>query len=516
MKLRKRKTESEDNNNNCKKCRRDPPKKDPPKKDPSKKDPSKKKDPTKDLPEENDPTKDDNLPPRTIIRFNCIPGENNDPDSLMKLLSTILGGPGGPGAGETAVPAALTETERCNNPLCDHKTFEEDPSDVVTLNITKINNIGDLIRLGKIYHCKKNRDYHGLNLRILCNLVPPLTELQNMVGLGTVKTQIVNQILFFLRGYNKNTRCNACIDCSYNLPCAKNIDDMLHTIITGPPGVGKTQLGKILCKVYKEAGILSKGHFNLVSRSDFIAKYLGQTAIKTQKLIDKCAGGVMFIDEAYSLGHSEGRDSFSKECLDTLNQNLSEKRDLLCIVAGYKDALDNCFFSMNDGLARRFTFRYDITGYNPKELMEIFLLKLSQGAWGTEFKILEGDSEKTKNHKKKEAEKLEQFFKDNKSEFPNYGGDIETLFLNCKIAHCRKVPLIASPTPIALLPPPIALVPQKRLRNSLELADTVMLPSFNNRILSIEDIEEGFKMYTSFRKYDDARRGRSPPPHMYI
>src|SRR4029078_8344221 len=127
-------------------------------------------------------------------------------------------------------------------------------------------------------------------------------------------------------------------------------------------------------KVYKEMGVLSKGHFTLVTRSDLIAKYLGQTAIKTQEVINNCEGGVMFIDEAYALGHSEGRDSFSKECLDTLNQNLSEKRDFLCIIAGYKDALEKCFFSMNDGLARRFNFRYDIESYTPEELMEIFLL----------------------------------------------------------------------------------------------------------------------------------------------
>merc|ERR1711991_1200935 len=110
-----------------------------------------------------------------------------------------------------------------------------------------------------------------------------------------------------------------------------NNDDMLHTVITGPPGVGKTELGRILGHIYKGMGVLKKGHLKIVKRSDLIGKYLGHTAAKTQDVIDECSGGVMFIDEAYSLCNKEGRDSFSKECIDTLNQNLTERRDFLCI-----------------------------------------------------------------------------------------------------------------------------------------------------------------------------------------
>lgn len=377
-------------------------------------------------------------------------------------------------------PKVDTPTEpvdECKNPLCNHKTFEEDPSSVEIANITKINNIEDLIKLGKTYHCKKNKEYYGLNLRILCNLVLPLTELQNMVGLKSVKNNIVDQILFFLRGYNKKNRCNECIDCSYNLPCARNLDDMLHTVITGPPGVGKTHLGKILCKIYKESGILSKGHFTVVTRSDLVAKYLGQTAIKTQQVINKCLGGVMFIDEAYALGHSAGRDSFSKECLDTLNQNLSEKRDFLCIIAGYKDALDKCFFSMNEGLSRRFAFRYNIEGYNYNELMEIFLLKISQESWKIDIP---------------DNNKLLNFFKEHQKSFPNYGGDIETLFLNCKIAHCRKISIKNEP------------IKDEKLKDS----------SYNDRILSLEDIYDGFQTYLASRQ-TSSHREKSPPLYMY-
>ena len=200
-------------------------------------------------------------------------------------------------------------------------------------------------------------------------------------------------------------------------------DDMLHTIVSGPPGVGKTELGKILGKVYKGMGILSKGHFNIARRSDLIAKYLGQTAPKTQAFIDKCKGGVMFIDEAYSLGNPEGRDSFAKECLDTINQNLSERRDFLCIIAGYDEALEQSFFSFNEGLKRRFSFKYHIDEYDGKELAEIFLMKVKNENW--EYI----DSVDT----------LKEFFIKNKSSFPRFGGDIETLFLKSKIMHSRRV-----------------------------------------------------------------------------
>lgn len=356
----------------------------------------------------------------------------------------------------------------CPNPLCDHKNFTDEELDgskkeqkVPEGRLT----IDDLINLGKRFHCKKNREYFGINLRILCNLVTPLTELKNLVGMIGVKEHIVDQIIFFLQGFNEKQRCNSCIDCAYGLSCAQNANvDMLHTVITGPPGVGKTELGKILGHIYKGMGILKSGHVNIASRADLVAKYLGQTAPKTQGFIDKCAGGVMFIDEAYSLGNPEGRDSFSKECIDTLTRNLSERRDFLCIIAGYKDALDRCFFAYNEGLKRRFTFRYDIEGYNSDELMEIFLHKVSKEGWLTEFHVDENQIDQEK------MQMLKSFFNKNMEYFPHFGGDIETLFLNCKIAHGRRV-LFKDPSV--------------------------------RKILTIRDIEIAFDIFVSNRRYKE-------------
>ncbi len=329
--------------------------------------------------------------------------------------------------------------EVCPNPLCDCKDIEENEDlTKYKISINKINNIGDLIKLGKSYHCKKNLKFNNLDLKILCNLVKPLTDLNNMVGMEKVKKDMVNQIVFFLQGFNNN--------------------DMLHTIITGPPGVGKTELGTILGSIYKGMGVLKNGTLKIVKRSDLIGKYLGHTAAKTQDVIDECSGGVMFIDEAYSLGNKEGRDSFSKECIDTLNQNLTERRDFLCIIAGYEDSLNNCFFNYNEGLKRRFSFRYNIKSYSGEELKDIFLIKIKKESWEFEFK----------RKRKKKLEELTSFFQKNIKYFPHFGGDVETFLLNCKIYHSRRV---------------------------------FLLPEKNKKIITMEDVINGFETFTRDRDY---------------
>lgn len=358
-----------------------------------------------------------------------------------------------------------TEEERepeqfCNNPTCNHIESTKRQR----IEQKEIESLDDLIQLAKMFHCKNNKQYFGINLRVLYNLIEPLSELKNLIGMKKVKDNIVNQILFFLQGFN-DKKCGECIDCKNDIVCLKSQNtDMMHTVITGPPGVGKTELGKIMGHIYKNMGILSNGDMKIVSRNDLIGKYLGHTANKTQKMIDSCEGGVMFIDEAYSLGNPEGRDSFSKECLDTLNQNLTDKRNFLCIIAGYKKSLENCFFAYNEGLRRRFSFRYDIEKYNAEELRDIFIYKVKQEEWY----ICDGN-----------MEQLTKFFKNNHKLFPNYGGDIETLILNCKIAHGRR-----------------ALFREKNMR----------------KYLSYEDIESGLKRFLTERKPVE----NNVPEGMYI
>jgi len=257
-------------------------------------------------------------------------------------------------------------------------------------------------------HYEINGKKYSINLKTLYNLRGPLKKLHSMIGLKSIKDSIIDMVLYYLQHFeNKN-------------------NNMLHTIIEGPPGVGKTELGKIIADIYAKLGIIKSNKFKLVKRTDLIGKYLGHTAEKTQQVIDDANGGVLFIDEAYSLGNNETKDSYAKECIDTINQNLSENKNrFICIIAGYANELDKCFFSYNRGLKRRFPFRYSITGYDHIELRDIFLKKLKDIKW-TLCEDMNMD-------------KLTKFFKDNLPDFPYYGGDIDNLIIDIKFMHSRRV-----------------------------------------------------------------------------
>jgi hypothetical protein len=117
--------------------------------------------------------------------------------------------------------------------------------------------------------------------------------LQILMGLNDAKLQIITHILYLTRGLG-NEKCASCIDCDNNVPCMENITDKFHTVIYGPPGVGKTTFAKILSQIYSVFGSYNDD-FHVVSRSDLISGYMGRTAKKTQKIIDKCENGVLFI-----------------------------------------------------------------------------------------------------------------------------------------------------------------------------------------------------------------------------
>ena len=294
------------------------------------------------------------------------------------------------------------EDEVVYNKVDEKEKKKEKEEDKELVEITKeINCLKDLIDLGKMYDSTKR---YNIDLKILNKLVDSLTELNNMIGMETVKQDIVDYILFRIQNLDSTNQ------------------DMMHTVIQGPPGAGKTEVAKIIGKIYLAMGILKNEKFVKARRSDLIAGYLGQTAKATQKIIDSAIGGILFIDEVYSLGNVEKRDSFSKECIDTINENLTEKKtDFICIIAGYKDEIESCFFSYNLGLERRFPVRFTIEEYKAEELFLIFIKKVTDLSWLVD-----------------ESVKVD-FFKENIDSFKYFGGDIEVLFSRCKRAHSRRV-----------------------------------------------------------------------------
>jgi len=332
--------------------------------------------------------------------------------------------------------------------------FEIDNNKEIDELDIKLNNISDLIELGKLYENEdyKNKNY-SVNIEGINKMKSALEELNNLVGLENIKKKIVDQIVFFSQNLHNKYEIPEIKETPKENPiftilnfgpqkttneqfnknesCLKNDDnlDMLHTVIEGPPGVGKTIFGKLLARIYLCLGITSKDTFKIVRRTDLVGEYLGHTAMKTQKAIDESLGGVLFIDEAYQLGNGNSKkiDSYSKECIDTLNQNLSEKKgQFICIIAGYEKELEENFFSMNPGLKRRFSFKYKMEGYNWEELTNILIYKINKMKW----KI---------NDETKKWLMEKEYLKDYIDQFPNFGGDIESFLLNIKIEHGLRV-----------------------------------------------------------------------------
>jgi SpoVK/Ycf46/Vps4 family AAA+-type ATPase len=358
------------------------------------------------------------------------------------------------------------------------KTMEEIEKELEFVELKDINTLDDLIRIGEEFDIKDKRRY-SIDMNRLKNIIKPLKELKNVIGMESVKKNIFEQLIFLLQELNDN--------------------NMMHTVIDGPPGVGKTLLGRILAKIYCKLKFL-KGNenekenqeindiashlmnllnpnvmkpptsgigggigigggdmkmggggecksydddddevkkkkeeveddvkFKIVRRSDLIGQYVGSTAIKTQKAIDSALGGVLFIDEVYSLGTGvEKHDTFAKEAIDCINQNLSENGDkFICIVAGYPDEIEKCFFSQNAGLKRRFPFKYSIEKYNSSELSQILEFKIKDIKWKLDENL--------------QLKEIEKFIEKNKDNFKNFGGDIDNLLLNIKIKHSLRI-----------------------------------------------------------------------------
>lgn len=349
----------------------------------------------------------------------------------------------------------LRSLELLNKPVNNVKKEEETESKeegidkYLELPEMNINSLEDLIKLSKIVNDNRDSELkYPPRVEKLRLIYEDLLELDGLVGLDDIKNKLVNQIIYLLSH------------------CEENIPPMFHTSIEGPPGTGKTLIARIIGKIVYHIGYLKKykkknnskennikkllnnavlidltnnnkitrlddeennedGEIvKYVTRNDLVGGYLGQTAIKTQEAIDSASGGVLIIDEAYSLGGGRGdkTDSYSQECIDTLVSNLSENRSFMCIILGYPGELNEGFFKKNRGLDSRFPFRYGIEKYSNKELGEILSRKVSKDGYIIDKK------------------NMDIIFED--KEYNNLGRDMEVLWMKIKMAQTRRTYLL--------------------------------------------------------------------------
>jgi len=288
------------------------------------------------------------------------------------------------------------------------KNDDDDDSDYFKIEDYKITDLKSLIDLtydliNKDPPPKRIKKKLPSKLYKLIDILEPLENLNNLIGLSKLKNQLLEQLLYFVQKNNDNI--------------------MLHTVIEGPPGTGKTTVANLMSEIYSGIGILKKKKCNVIKREDLIGQFLGETTIKTMETLEYCKNGVMLIDEAYSLGSVDNRDSYAKEAIDCINQYLTENADkLICIIAGYKEELNECFFSQNKGLRRRFPWTFTIESFTKEELAQIFVNKVN-------------DTEEYELHDDVDNKFLESKIK--KEYFNGNAGDIENIISRAKIINSR-------------------------------------------------------------------------------
>lgn len=249
-----------------------------------------------------------------------------------------------------------------------------------------------------------------------------ILDLERLVGLTSVKTEVHSLInLINIRQIRK----------SKGLP---SHDMSYHMVFTGSPGTGKTTVARLIADIYKELGVLSKGGLTEVDRSGLVAGYVGQTAIKVSEVVKKALGGVLFIDEAYSLAPPNATNDFGSEAIDTLVKLMEDNRDdLVVIVAGYTKEMSD-FLHANTGLISRFNKFIEFEDYSDEELVRIMLSM----ADGMEMKLSDCAILKLRNL-------LADMDEKKKSQFGNARG-IRNLFEKMLVGQANRLSLVDEPS----------------------------------------------------------------------
>ena len=253
------------------------------------------------------------------------------------------------------------------------------------------------------------------------NLQTYLDQLHSLVGLDAVKSTVQELV-----NIAKVAQMQAQVG-------IKAPSITRHLVFTGNPGTGKTTIARLLGGIYKNLGVLSKGHFTEVDRSTLVAEYVGQTAPKTSKAVQAALGGVLFIDEAYSLVPDGRPDTFGQEAVNTLLKMMEDNReDLVVIVAGYKEEMSR-FIGSNPGLKSRFSRSVHFADYSPSELTAIFKIQCEQHGYLFPDKSLES------------VHSLVSEFEGRVGELGN-GRFVRNIFDRCIALQCGRLAAFAQPT----------------------------------------------------------------------